>query len=475
MTFKTTYLEKSIFHQNIREINKNILNKYLNSTFVLTDDLYKVQRDSFHFLSKLLSPKTNLEKTYFHLLAKAILQSESLSGGSAVPGFIFSTYFLEHLFRQQEYNHNTLKIKKEFEEISSLCKTLIEDNQSPTIQTDLDKLVMKISEDDLVLADVILQSLNLAGLKGKIYVEDSKNMCFTLEKKVGYSFNLKPLKIFLSTFGNRDWEHQEVKVLLVDGIIEKVSEIDSILSKSFEKKEPMLILARGFSEEIIATLKINFDKQLLNIIPVLLPSDLDSINTLNDVSSVCGCDIVSSLKGELLSCVSYDSLATIKKIRCKEGEVTFEESSTQGSVASQIKLLLAKRTENQNVQDIVDLLDKRIKNLTSNTVTIRLPDCTKIQSQTYRSKIDLCLRTVKTYISYGMFFPHTITENLKSKISDTNSLKPAFINAYEKTVELFPDKTSTLSLFLGIYLMSKSVLDIFSSDGMVISSENLEE
>ncbi len=470
MTSTSTYADKEILHQNLKGINDSLLEKYINSRTLLTDEFYQVSHNSLHFLSKLLNNKTPTEKIYFRLLAKTILQSENLSGGSSVVGFVFACYLLKVLLRIGTFtdSNNENISRKTQEDVLSVFKTAIEKNMTPASEQDLLANIQEICDNEL-LAEVIYQAVSSAGLEGKIYVEDGKQSSYVLEKKLGYVFDVKPIKAFL-TEANSSLERQGVKVLLIDGLIERVSEIDLVLTKAYQTKEPVVIVARGFSEEVVATLKVNFDKGFLNVVPVLLNSDLESINILNDLAVVCGCQIVSTLNGEMLGTMSLDDLPTVQKIRCQLGQIVIEEPKTQGQVASQIKSLLSKRTDNQNVEDIVNLLDKRIKALTSNTVTIRLPNISNIEAQTVRAKIDISLRTIKSFLGNGVVQLADITRDIEAnKAVRDSDFGRAFMSALTQTTRLFPQNLSTLSVLIGIVLMSKTILSIYTSSGVVIT------
>lgn len=470
MTSTSTYADKEILHQNLKGINDSLLEKYINSRTLLTDEFYQVSHNSLHFLSKLLNNKTPTEKIYFRLLAKTILQSENLSGGSSVVGFVFACYLLKVLLRIDTFtdSNNENISRKTQEDVLSVFKAAIEKNMTPASEQDLLANIQEICDNEL-LAEVIYQAVSSAGLEGKIYVEDGKQSSYVLEKKLGYVFDVKPIKAFL-TEANSSLERQGVKILLIDGLIERVSEIDLVLTKAYQTKEPVVIVARGFSEEVVATLKVNFDKGFLNVIPVLLNSDLESINLLNDLAVVCGCQIVSTLNGEMLGTMSLDDLPTVQKIRCQLGQIVIEEPKTQGQVASQIKSLLSKRTDNQNVEDIVNLLDKRIKALTSNTVTIRLPNISNIEAQTARAKIDISLRTIKSFLGNGVVQLSDIARDIEAnKVVRDSDFGRAFMSALTQTTRLFPQNLSTLSVLIGIVLMSKTILSIYTGSGVVIT------
>ena len=62
-------------------------------------------------------------------------------------------------------------------------------------------------------------------------------------------------------------------------------------------------------------------------------------------ASVVGSDVLSSLKGELVTFANYDSMPTVDKVLITQDTTTIQHSKTRGRVALQIKMLLEKILE----------------------------------------------------------------------------------------------------------------------------------
>lgn len=433
---------------------------------LLTEELTSIDSSTLHFIGKLLKHNSNFERAFYRLLGRSFIQAETHAGGTAILALSFIVDFLKTLLIN--FSDTSINVTALINEYEQLMENLKEDIKSSCVASsyqDIENLVFSICGNDNLLAKVILNTIALAGLEGKIYIENGKHFNYVIERKTGYNFKVKPFKFFLNNAGV--WENQNVKVFLVDGVIEKVSEIDQLLIKALDTKQPAVFIARGFSEEVIATLKVNFDKKNMNVIPVRVESDLESINILNDIASVCGTDILSSLKGEMICFVKWEDLQTVQKVRCLSNLLTIEESKTRSKVSSQLTYLVNKRIDNQNIEDIVHLIDERIKSLTSESVIIRLPEMTEMENQAVRIKIDTCLRNVKSLLNNGTVSPKEIYEKFKKR--NLNSfLAKAIENGLRGIKEMNLDKVSTLSFLLALELCGKQALMIFSSKGAIL-------
>jgi hypothetical protein len=116
----------------------------------------------------------------------------------------------------------------------------------------------------------------------------------------------------------------------------------------------------------------------LDVVPVLVPFDLQGMNMLKDIAVVCGSDVVSSLKGELISNIKFDEIQTVEYVLADGTNSVIKHEASHHSVSAHIQDLKTRITEKGIVKDKVQLLNDRIKALTSGCVEISLgPEYTK--------------------------------------------------------------------------------------------------
>jgi hypothetical protein len=465
---KTYFLERNQVHSKILETEKSLSNKLDKVEKALSKDSMVVDGNSLHYLIELFKPENAFEHSFYGLIGKSLIQAESLAGGSAQTGIKFLLPFIRNFVKNERINNlPSSLLETEYDLFLKEAWTSILRNSKPATQKDVEEVIASFCRNKN-LETVVSKAIELAGLEGKIYVEDGLQDCFVVEKKTGYSFKVHTFKIFFGPGGI--WEEQNVKVLLIDGLIEKVSEIDHLLKASFGVKQPLIIVAKGFSEEVIATLKINHDKDLFRILPVQIESNLSSINLLSDLASVSDSDVVSSLKGDLISCVDWDGLKTVQKIRCSIGSLTIEEDKTKNRVISQVKSLLDKRQNNLFNEDIVTLLDERIKCLSSSTVAIRLPNTTAIQNQTCRVSIDTTLRNLKVVLDSGFINLKDFKDGLVDiPASDTNKCLLKSLSDIDEDLTKINIPVLTLQLIYKICM--RQALLFVTSSGAILAEE----
>lgn len=236
------------------------------------------------------------------------------------------------------------------------------------------------------LAQILLDAIDVAGMNGKIIIEKTTR-AEHVEHLPGYTFHLTPALV------TENVRHVRPFVACADALIEEPCHVDTLFSDVMSSKETCFFFARGFSDSVLATIKGNS----LPIIPFAVPVDYETMNTLVDIAVIGGTDVLSHLKGDLLSSLTLENLPQIERIDVSRSGISIFNRVTTSSVRSHLRNLHEKRREES--EQTAYLIDGRIRSLTTNTVCVRLlDDHTFIE----RSQIiDDCLRGIASMITYG--------------------------------------------------------------------------
>lgn len=262
--------------------------------------------------------------------------------------------------------------------------------------TSSDTLKRSLKDTVPSVAEILNEALALAGSDCKIFIEPSTTGTNTVELLMGHMFNVGANALFLK---NGRWYASDVKLMLVDGTIESVSEIDHILQKSHELKKPMVIMARGFNRDVISTLNVNHARKTLNVVPIVVEFGLETANVLIDVAMVAGCDVVSSLKGEVISQIKYEELPTVQNITCT-GSTTIISSSSTNGIKPHLQNLVERRI-NEQIPALRMILDKRVRSLTGASVAIRVSDAGSLGSKMMHD-LDIGLKIIRSMLKHGV-------------------------------------------------------------------------
>ena len=118
-----------------------------------------------------------------------------------------------------------------------------------------------------------------------------------------------------------------VSVLAVDGVIMTVGEINGHLLSANKSKNPLIILCRGMSEEVLATLLKNYSIGRLNVFPVQVPMG-ELSNMLHDFAYLAGSEVVSTVTGDVLASKNEESLGKIPLVTIFKNHIEIKTANS---------------------------------------------------------------------------------------------------------------------------------------------------
>ena len=184
------------------------------------------------------------------------------------------------------------------------------------------------------------------------------------------------------------------RVLIVDGYVENESEIRKLLEWCAKEGERLLLCCRGFSDDVIHTLAVNRARGTLSAYAITIPFNENDANSLVDIATILGGDVVSSLKGQLISMVDPTSMPRASHARLHHNILEINHSDARMRV-DRLAINIREKLETAEFEAIAPL-EKRLKRLTGSTMIIRL--CSGIDHILRCEQWDLALRTVQVAV-----------------------------------------------------------------------------
>lgn len=390
------FVEKEELESSLLKTLDKLENNLNKIELAINQNKTYLQKDSYQLLVNLMTPENNWERMLFGELLTMCFKLELKCHGSSIYFLrAFSTFARE--YRNNGETLYTKLVEHNQEERERYLKLILK-SCYPANQDEIDHFVSSVVEDKTI-ETIVKEAIGLAGIEGNIVVEEADIQNNIVELQFGYNFAVDPFKGFIPQFGT--WTETNLKVLLVDGMIEKVSELDKVLMKCYETKIPLMIVAQGYSEEVIATIYTNTSRGNFNVMPLRVQQSLEALNMLNDIAVVSGCDVVSTLKGEMLTFIDYDALPLVQKATITNKVLSIENNGTRNQVLVHLNYLNNRRkeqAENSSISDLADLTTKRIGNLLAHIVKVKIP---KKEADQKKSVIDNAIRACRTLYTYG--------------------------------------------------------------------------
>lgn len=247
-----------------------------------------------------------------------------------------------------------------------------------------------------------------------------KNSKLRLKKTAGQSIHIEHLdshcfKVYSLLKNTKRKQEKDVKVLVIDGYIENVSEIHHILLyfSSNCPETPLAIFCRGMSDDVLNTISVNNLRGFLNCYPMKANFELEDINTLVDIAVVCGTDVVSSLKGDLISSIKLSDIKTIKELIVSLDSIHIKNNNKL-NIDIHIKNI-QKKSEQTDIEDVMQLCYKRIASMTSNCIEIAIPEDINFFSLT--KELDEGIRLISSVVTGG-YKPNETVDFFYKKLSE---------------------------------------------------------
>lgn len=316
---------------------------------------------------------------------------------------------------------------------------------------------------DSLASSMLLQACTLTGHSGQIYVDSTPATENSVELTNGYTFEFGIEPNFCASSKTQEWKEYGAKPIIIDGIIETVGEINRVLEYCHNEKSACIIFARGFSEEVLGTLAVNKARETLNVIPVLVPFDLEGINSLVDLAVICEVDVVSSIKGDAVSAIDPYELKEVDYINAALGKITITNVQTELAVKNH-SMNIAKRKENTSIDDKKNLLNKRIKSLSSVCTNIRIAG-EGLSQENLKTRIQHGINMFKHICRFGCI----TLENVES-VGDT-----CILETIEDLRGCGINTVSSKEFLLGLKCAESVANNILSSNVYLITDDKLND
>jgi hypothetical protein len=336
---------------NSNEIKKNI-DKLFTDFSVLEEDGEKLSLFRNHTLkTKSITQAVvySRHKKEIQLLKKLILNSsikaERISPGSSD----LCLSFLKDIF-----NKNI-----------EITDDIINDLNKHSIRPDYTYIKKYIKEyfDDKITANLINDILNLSDKNSKVIVGKRLQPNTIIYKSFNNIIPIKTNPAFLK----QKTKFKDANIVLIDGVIMEISEVNSFMELANQTKEPYILFARTIGDDVLNTIHTNNIRGSFTIIPIEVPMEEETLNMLKDLSVITGATIASSDMGDIISRSLINGIQSGVAIDISSHNIIISNSKNQKATNSLINSLTEKLKNPEINKDIINV---RLSGLSSNTINV---------------------------------------------------------------------------------------------------------
>lgn len=260
------------------------------------------------------------------------------------------------------------------------------------------------ANNDKEIGDLLADAMDKVGNDGVITTENAKGLDTYLTVVDGVKFD----KGYASPYFITDQNTTEAVldspyILIVDGEINNMKKIVSVLEKVTKTGRSLLIIANEFEHETLATLVINHVRGTLKVVAVKSPSFGDTrTDILSDIAVITGGKVINDDFGKSMDEVTLEDLGTSKRLVVSKDETTIIEGGCDNTdLSSHISILRSQLNATSTGYEYEKLKD-RIARLTGGVAVIHIGGSTETELKEKKDRIDDALHATRAAIEEGI-------------------------------------------------------------------------
>jgi hypothetical protein len=305
--------------------------------------------------------------------------------------------------------------------------------------------------DDKIVADIINDILDISDKNSKVIVGKRLQPNTIIHKSFNNIIPVKTNPAFLK----QKTKFKDANVVLIDGAIMEISEINSFMELAHKTKEPYILFARTIGDDALNTIHTNNLRGSFTIIPIEVPMEEETLNMLKDLSVITGATIASSDMGDIISTSLVNGIQTGVTIDINSHNVIISDSKNKKPTNVLIKNL-AEKLKNPEINK--DIINMRIQGLSSNTINVDIGTELLNKCPLIVEDCDRFFRHLNQLFKFGIIEKNKI-ENID------NDLKRIIKNVNDKKY------ASTASLLIALKFANQIKKDIKSTNYFIMEDK----
>ncbi len=391
------------------------------------------------------------------IILDACFRAESVGPGAGDLILSNVNFFLDHLIKLRRFDRSSWgEIVKNSRSITS-DSFMIHSHK-------LNRSVFSSFVDSIPdpARSVINEALEVGSPSTSYKVSRSNRINTSCTRDSGYKFHVaSPLRD--TTGKGQEWTRRNVDVIVIDGIIESVTEIHHILERYSSTRQPLCIVCRNAAPEVLTTLRYNNLRGTLDVVLCTFGYDELRANLLVDAAICCGVDVVSSLQGDLIN-TSISKIGVVDRITLSDSLFTLQNSRSTSSVSEHRKRLQQKYDGSDPMVGAV--IEKRLASLVNDIVRIEVGLDTLDKDPRAIELIDSFLRSMTAYMKSG----YILRKDMLSFLNSNGSIR-ILSGAADKEISWnLPDMLPTASFLSFVRYTIQLSVDLIGI-GLIVRKE----
>lgn len=339
------------------------------------------------------------------LIRQASSKTNEIAGDGTTTSTILAYAIVKEGIRSIESGMNPISIKQGIEKSCRFLTDKLLEYANPIKNlNDIYNIAYISSGSNKELANLIKEGLKIVGKEGILNLEEGNSSKDELIISNGFTFD----KGFISSYFLKDHDSDKIiqnnpYILLIDDKIEaKNDDLLALLGKIGKTKKPLILIARDIEPEMISTLILNNNKNIINLVAIKAPGFGNQIQfLLEDISILVGADLIGQNTGITLNKVSLNNLGQADKVIINKNSTVIIKHNQLERVEERCNNIRKQIKISDSLYE-KELLQFRLQRLTGNVATIKVGAITETEMRDKKLRLEDSINATKAAILEGM-------------------------------------------------------------------------
>lgn len=275
-----------------------------------------------------------------------------------------------------------------------------------------------VSSNSKEVAKIVSDTMKAIGLdSGFIHIKESNKSETSVEFNDGLLIEsgCASLPLMAVAPDGKKISVEDCLVVVTDRNLNVFEDIVPIMEYSARvEQKPLVLFAGGFSNDVLATIYVNYRRDVCKTIPVVLPT-FDSTEVIKDICAITGASLISSSVGKsmedivtkhktsigsIYTCLTYKNETRLISRKLDTNEY---DSSNNVPIIIRINELKSQLEEAKEQEDIIQIkkIEKRLSAIQGGVAELSVAAPTKAELDYLKMKVEDCVASVKSCIEKG--------------------------------------------------------------------------
>jgi len=286
-----------------------------------------------------------------------------------------------------------------------------------TIIKDLHKRSIKIQDSSAIrdvatisangetsIGNLIAEAMDRVGKDGTITVQDGKTLHNELEVVEGMKFDRGYISpYFVTDTKTQKCEMENPLILLTDKKVSTIQQVLPHLEHAMKTGRAILIVAEDVESEVLATLVVNKLRGGLKVCAVKAPGFGDNRkNTMVDISTLCGAQMVSEELGATLETSEPTVMGTAKKVVITKDDTLILDGAGEKDAIKERVDQIKQQIEITKSDYDKEKLQERLAKLVGGVAVIKVGGGSEVEVGEVKDRIVDALNATKAAVQEGI-------------------------------------------------------------------------